>query len=359
MASGTINLNSTKSTLKGKIEWSSFSNGSNANSSTVAASLYIARTDGYTTKGTWNFGFNVAGNQNFSSWYGSVSSGWVCVASMTVTVGHNGDGTGWCYLEGYVNGPSGTSMSGYGVSGSTTVQLDTIPRYLNITSHYIENTGLNSITVRWTTDSARDWTQYSLNGATWTNDVNNSISNDNKSGTYTITGLLPNTQYSIRTRCRRSDSGLWTETGVIYGTTKDIAKISSADNFNFGDNFKVNITNPSKANVKLDILVNNINILSKNLNTGVNNIEFTQGQLDNLYKQFKNNNSVTINYIVTTNNSYTDKRNVICTLTGNAKTIKICKNGVIKRGKAFININGQVKRAVVWISADKTAKRCF
>lgn len=359
MASGTINLNSNKSTLKGKIEWSSYSNGSSANSSTVTASLYIARTDSYTTKGTWSFGFNVAGNQNFSTWYGSVSSTWVCVASMTVTAGHNNDGTGWCYLEGYVNGPSGTSMSGYGVSGNSTVQLDTIPRYLSITSHYVENTGLNSITVKWTTDSARDWTQYSLNGGAWTNDVNNSIAWDNKSGTYTITGLAPNTQYNIRTRCRRTDSGLWTETGYIYGTTKDIAKISSANNFNFGDNAVVNITNPSGATAKVDLIVNSINILSKNLNTGTNTINFTQEQLDNIYKQFKNNNSVTVNYTLTTNNSYTNKKNVICTLTGNAKTINICKDGIVKRGKVFIEVDGTIKKAILWVGVNGTPKRCI
>jgi len=98
--------------------------------------------------------------------------------------------------------------------GSGYWQLDSLPRYANFTEHYVSATGLNSISVHWNADAACDWVQYSLNGGAWT---------DTSGLDYTIYGLQPNTYYNIRTRIRRADSQLWTESGYIYGTTKDIA----------------------------------------------------------------------------------------------------------------------------------------
>ena len=53
MASGIINLDSTKRTMEGRIEWESSSNGAEKNTSNVTARLQVRRNDGYTTKGTW------------------------------------------------------------------------------------------------------------------------------------------------------------------------------------------------------------------------------------------------------------------------------------------------------------------
>ena len=63
MASGTINFSSNNSNLAGKIEWSSSSNGTNANSSNVTATLYVRRTNNYTTTGTWTGTLNIGGEE--------------------------------------------------------------------------------------------------------------------------------------------------------------------------------------------------------------------------------------------------------------------------------------------------------
>ena len=132
------------------------------------------------------------------------------VASGDMTIGsYNsaGDGAFGASFEAGVGISPGSNCSGSGDFG-----LDRIPRYANFTSHYVESTGLNSIKVHWSADSNVDWLQYSVNNGSWANAGGN---------TYTISGLAPNTQYVIRTRIRRTDSGLWTESGYIYGTTKD------------------------------------------------------------------------------------------------------------------------------------------
>lgn len=363
MASGTFNLTSTKSTLKGKIEWSSSSNGSSANSSSVTASLYIARTDSYTTKGTWSYGFNVGGTTKSGTWYGSVSSSWICIATITTTVGHSSDGSGSCYLEGYVNGPSGTTMAGYGVSGNTTVTLDKIPRYLTITSHSISKTALNSVTVSWVTDTARDWTQYSLNGADWHNDENYSVASDLKSGTYTIEGLTPNTTYTVKTRLRRTDSGLWTESGTLSFTTLNIAKITSAPNINFGDSITIKKTNPSgnTNNIKIQTLNPTTTIKTVKKASNSVTITLTDNEWDTLYKKLGNSNSMKIRYLVETigDSTYTNYVNKTLTLTGNMKTIKLGKNGEVKRAKVFVEVDSETKRAVAWVCVNGEIKRCI
>lgn len=348
MASGTIWLDSDISTLQGKIEWSSYSNGSNANSSTVTATLYIARTDGYTTTGTFGFGFQVGDTTYYDSWYGSISGNWVALKTLTVIVGHANNGSGSCYISGYANGPSGTSMSGHSCSGGQTVTLDSIPRYANFTSHSVNSTGLNTITVKWSADSNCDSVQYKLNNGAWTNA---------SSTTYTISNLTPNTQYSIKTRIRRQDSGLWTESGTITGKTKDIGKITSAPDFIFGDNILVSITNPSGESMNFKIQHNNTDIVNQNISAGQNTIMLTQAQLDNLYKKYTNSNSLSLSYVLTTKNTYTYSAIVTCTLTGNAKTFRLCTGGSIKRCKVFVKHNGIIKKGVVFVKYNNAIKR--
>lgn len=136
MASGTIALTRTGSGyLTGQILWSSVSNGTQANTSTVTASLQIQRSAQNATTGTFSGNLTVGGTTESISWYGTLDSyTWVTVKTMTATVSHNADGAGSCYLYAKVNGPTGTTMAGTSVSGSATVTLDAIARYASIVS---------------------------------------------------------------------------------------------------------------------------------------------------------------------------------------------------------------------------------
>ena len=165
------------------------------------------------------------------------------VASGTKRIYHNSDGSRSfsAYAE------AGIYTYAVNCTGSGSWTLDSIPRYLSSINIYNNGSALNSISVKWTCNPRRDWTQYSLNGGGWT-DAGDSVASDGKSGTFNIGGLAPNTSYNVRVRLRRADSGLWSESGTITITTKNKATITSPnDNFsvNSGNALTVTCNNPS------------------------------------------------------------------------------------------------------------------
>ena len=108
MASGTITFGASGA-LQGKIDWSSSSNGSSANSSNVTAILYARRTDGYSTWGQSWSGYVKIGSTQTNINFGSsveVGSGWVEMARVSATVKHNDNGTGSVNIAGSVTGPT-------------------------------------------------------------------------------------------------------------------------------------------------------------------------------------------------------------------------------------------------------------
>ena len=352
MASGTINLSTNNSKLAGKIDWWSSSNGSASNSSNIDATLYIRRTDGYTTTGTFSGRINIAGQEQTANVHTSVGSGWVGIVSIFgKKIQHNNDGKGSCGISGSCNGPTGTSLAGAVVSGSGTAVLDTIPRYASI-SHSLNSTGLTNIKMNWSSDSTCDLLQYSLNGGGWVTVSGNP---------YTISGLNPNTTYRVRTRVRRKDSQLYSQTGELSVKTKDIARISSASNFNHGDNTVVGITNPAGGTIKLRLIVGGTTIFNRNVSAGNNTIGFSDAELDNIYKKYGSGNSVTATFSIDTYNGsnigWSNTKNVTISLRGNQKTIRYKVNGTYRRGKTWININGSWRRAVVWIKINGVWKR--
>lgn len=135
MANGTVELtrNPTGVYLIGRIVWSSESNGTEANTSTVTASLQLQRDAANTTTGTFKGTFTVGSVSESISWYGSLPSRtWVTIKTITATISHNANGAGSCYLYSKINGPTATTMEGTYVSGSDTVTLDKIARYASL-----------------------------------------------------------------------------------------------------------------------------------------------------------------------------------------------------------------------------------
>lgn len=134
-AGGTIDLGASGN-LQGRIVWTATSNGSASNSSNGSANLQIRKDPSTTvaTKGTFSFKLQAFGKTTESTWYGSLGTGWVTIASISNVVSHNADGTGTAYIYGKATGPSGTSLAGLSVSGSKNVTLDKIARQATITS---------------------------------------------------------------------------------------------------------------------------------------------------------------------------------------------------------------------------------
>lgn len=281
------------------------------------------------------------------------------LASGTTRIHHNADGTkSFSYSFSQVfnmnfNGWVGTK------SGSGSATLDTIPRYLAITKFDVSS-GLESITCAWATDVARDYTQYSLNNGAWI-DAGDSVASDNKSGTFTIKGLSPNSTYTVKVRLKRTDSQLWTESSNKSVTTKNIATVSSAPSINFGDTARVTVNNPSGAtkNLRIETLNPTTTIATRN---GIGNdvtVTFTDSEWDALYKKLGNSNSITIRYVIDTkgNSTYYSWVDKTLTLKGNQKTIKRNISGSWKRGKVWIKVSGTWRRAVIWIKINGTWRR--
>lgn len=217
------------------------SNGSVANSSNVTVTFQIRRTDyamiGYNYEGNayWRISCDgqSTGNKYFTfDWNYHPQNQWWTVGSHTFTVAHNGDGSKHIGFDGYYY--TGISPSDLGASGSAT--LTKIPRYANITSFKNTETTVNSATFYWTADSNCDVLQYSLNnGSTWSNA---------SGSTFSISGLSPGTNYNIKIKVRRTDSGLYTTSNNISFTTKSIARISNSSlSMNIGDSLSLSFSN--------------------------------------------------------------------------------------------------------------------
>lgn len=240
MASGTIELNSTRNVLEGRIEWESYSNGAERNSSRVMARLQVRRNDGQSTKGTWAGNLQIDNQNEEFSLSSTVGNEWVTMKEFTIEdKSHNSDGSGNCYISGKVNGPSGTTMAGHYVEGSENVTLDKIPRYANIGNFRIASYTIDTAKVAFDVDSQIDAWQY------WIENVSDDWSDFQAENT--VYDLNPNTNYNIKMRVKRADSQLWTETNYINFTTYNIGQITNADNFEHGNNVNVIIENPSRS----------------------------------------------------------------------------------------------------------------
>lgn len=352
-ATGTGTTGAQYYTLKLEVNETSYS--VENNTSVVSWALYLTSKNNYSFS-NWSFPVivNIDGEVYNSSEYRSMpANSTVTIASGTKTIEHNSDGTKTISCSATVAATGASYLPG-NMSVSGDLKLTDIPRYANFTEHYVSSTGLNSVTIKWNADAGCDAVQYSLNGSGW---VNTSGLN------YTVSGLKPNTQYSIKTRIKRQDSQLWTESGIIYATTKDIAKLTTYNNSNLGDNLTVQYTNPSNASVVIGIYgMDGLTPYASYRTTsgGSYTFNFTDEELDKLYKAFPNSNTITVRLYLRTSGDtyYYDTKDIIITLKGNQKTGHVNVNGSWKRSKKWINVNGAWKRCVRWINVNGSWKRC-
>lgn len=94
MASGSFNVTTSNTYIKGRVDWSSVSNGSSANSSNVTATLRLWRTNtGYTTDRVIKSALSINGNtKNSEARHQLAYNSNTLIATHTVTVPHNSDG---------------------------------------------------------------------------------------------------------------------------------------------------------------------------------------------------------------------------------------------------------------------------
>ena len=161
-------------------------------------------------------------------------------------VDHNSDGTKQITISARANGyassygPSSSSSASGDCTASATITLDTIPRYATITQALSSKTE-TSIVINWTADAVCDKLWYSKdNGVSWTAVT---IS-DSQSGTFTLTGLTAYTPYQIKTKVRRKDSQLTSESSALVIATYSYPFADSMPSFTIGSAVTIGIYNP-------------------------------------------------------------------------------------------------------------------
>lgn len=233
--------------------------------------------------------------------YSTVKTSWSAgdvIKQGSVTFNNNNDGslTLNAYIKQlfyYTYSASRWASSSYVQTVSQNMTCSTIPRYATSNQSFNSKTE-TTIKMNWSSDSTIDYIWYSTNnGSSWT-----AVGSVNAtSGNYTISGLSANTTYNIKTRVRRKDSQLTTDSSATSVATYDYPKPTSINNFSIGDGASVTLYNPLGRNVTLQILqVNTNTVLGTYSGTyaGVVNAEFkTADAISRQYASIPNANSGT------------------------------------------------------------------
>jgi hypothetical protein len=220
-----------------QLDVKSTSNGSAKNSSTVAWTLKTVGGDSNYSTGPTKVIINgtTVYTKSRVAWDDDVFPAASGSTSGSVVVPHRADGTKSIAVR-FSTAIYTSAESEY----SGTLTLDPIPRYGTV-SHSLNSKTETSIKMNWSSDSTVDYIWYSKDdGSNWTG-VNVT---DGKSGTYTISGLSANTTYKIKTRIRRKDSQLTTDSSALSVTTYNYPYCISAPNFVIGNEVTLKFYNP-------------------------------------------------------------------------------------------------------------------
>ena len=218
MASGSFSTSVAGGHYTLRADWSGTGAASN-NTTPVNVKLYLVN-DWRLDIGSRSGYIKINGTQTNITSSSISTKGTHLLGQATTNVVHNADGSKSIPIK--VSWNMNATISGYGyigeISVEKTVTLDKIPRYATSVQSLKSKTA-TSITMNWSSDSTIDYVWYSKNGgSSWT-----AVGSVNaKSGSYTISGLSGGTAYSIKTRVRRKDSQLTTDSSALSVTTYSI-----------------------------------------------------------------------------------------------------------------------------------------
>lgn len=185
---------------------------------------------------------NIAGNneQYTAPAINDYSSGWKkrFLKSKSVRVYHDGNGNANCYLGAswrFSGTYSGTYISW--IEATTTVSLDKIDRAAPSVSISTSNITPNAVTVSASASTTCDVWEYSTNGgSSWAQYSTSATTSTSK----TITGLSPNTSYTIKVRARKKSNHVYGTSGGATIKTLGPAVLNSVSTLT-ADNATVNL----------------------------------------------------------------------------------------------------------------------
>lgn len=281
---------------------------------TVTMDVYLHRTNNYASATTIDSTgqrigyYGSESNINNDRLVFSIAPGGAYTKVFTTSkkIKHNSDGT--------KNIDIGFSMSNsFGATAFTVskqtknVTLMTIPRYATSNQSLASKTE-TTIKMNWSSDNTVDALWYSTNdGSSWTKV---SIS-EGKSGSYTISGLKANTLYNVKTRVRRKDSQLTTDSSKLQVTTYDYPYCTESPNFSIGQELTLKLYNPLGRLVTIKFIGAGDQVLSTDETSmttakGYNSASF----IDKLYKSIPNSLASPYKISVTYgSNTYTRNNN--------------------------------------------------
>lgn len=263
-ASGTIAGSTYNARYSYFMTWTSVSNGSAANTSNVTLNWVFKKTatdsyNAYNTSGSSKVTLVINGSSSgamradFDLRSAAVGTEKVIATYTLNKIPHNADGT--CTIN--VSGSHNTGLNwGTKSIGNSPITLDTIPRYATANQSLDSaNSTETSLRINWSSDSTIDYIWYSTdNGSTW-----KAVGSVNAtSGNYTIsqlsasnTNLSAGTSYSIKTRVRRKDSQLTTDSSSNTWATFSYPYINTVGtvNLTIGNSQTLNLYNPKSRSV--------------------------------------------------------------------------------------------------------------
>ena len=219
MPSGTIKGTTGNDYIDSKIEWS-YTQDTNANTSTVTAVLYYKRNNsGFTTGGTGTFSISIAGTIKSATKSLTITeNAWVEAVRNTITVSHNVDGTKSITIYASGSIPSTTLTS---TTCSGTVTLTTIPRASQITSAW--GTVGGACNVKWTPASATFRFKIKFSVGTWSHTTG--VIHPNTTSLYTYTGYT--FPLDVAEQITNTHSGYMTVTLYTYNDSSATAQVGS------------------------------------------------------------------------------------------------------------------------------------
>lgn len=230
------------------------------------------------------------------------------------TVSHNSDGTKSINYSFSVNDGSGKSYTCGNASASGSMDLSKIPRYAKA-SISLNSKTVNSVKLNYSTDATIDGIWVSKNGGAWE-------SGYALSSPINISGLSPNTKYTLKIRVKRLDSQLYSESNSIEVTTHQIATLSSVPNVNIGSAHTITWANPSGASTSLKLCkTDNSVIIDYGTVTGTS--KAITPTASKIYPLTPNSNTYKARYILTTTangKSYTNSKDFTFTVTNSNPT---------------------------------------
>lgn len=276
--------------------------------------------------------------------YKTGNGSWTDVPNNAYTLGLSGLSPGTTYT---------IQIKGSNEAGdSNTLSITIRTRYAApVITGKVTGQGLESLTFTWSSTRPLKTLKYKVGTR-----AEQTKSPNASSGTITVTGLSPGTEYNIVLNGTSTDTydGIAAAQVTIKGTTWGIATLYSIGTITHGQNFTVTISNVHLLDITLKIWVTGndkrMDFTKEMASNGNVTISLDEDDWDQVYKTFPRANTHTLYAQLVTHGAsknYSDE----------TKSKTIALTGIQKT--AYIGVQGKPKRCQVWIGdSSKKARRC-